>query len=58
MLKILKRPSEKMVKPSQRRELAQQALSEKATSIRLAFLFFSVSKTCYHYQTKLSHKNT
>ncbi len=46
-----------MVKPSQRREMAQRAVSEKAISIRLACLVFSVSETCYRYQAKLSHQN-
>lgn len=46
-----------MVKPSQRRDMAQRAVSEKAVSIRLACLVFSISETCYRYQTKLSHQN-
>lgn len=46
-----------MVKPSQRREMAQRAVSEKAVSIRLACLVFSISETCYRYQAKLSHQN-
>ncbi len=46
-----------MVKPSQRREMAQRAVSEKAISIRLACLVFSISETCYRYQAKLSHQN-
>ena len=46
-----------MVKPSQRREMAQRAVREKTVSIRLACLVFSISETCYRYQAKLSHQN-
>lgn len=46
-----------MIKPSRRRGMAQRAVSEKAISIRLACLVFSVSETCYRYQAKLTHQN-
>ena len=46
-----------MVKPSRRREMAQRAVNEKAISIRLAYLIFNISETCYRYQAKLSHEN-
>ncbi len=46
-----------MVKPSQRREMAQPAVSEKVVSIRLACLVFSISETCYRYQAKLIQRN-
>ena len=46
-----------MVKPSQRREMAQRAVSERTVSIRLACLIFSISETCYRYQAKLCHEN-
>ena len=46
-----------MVKPSQRREMAQEAVSRGRASIRLACLIFVVSETCYRYQPKLSREN-
>ena len=46
-----------MVKPSQRKELAQQAVSNNAVSIRLACQAFSISETCYRYQPLLSSEN-
>ena len=46
-----------MVKPSQRKEMAQAAVVNKAISIRLACSIFVVSETCYRYQAKLSSEN-
>ena len=46
-----------MVKPSQRREMAQEAVSQGRVSIRLACCIFVVSETCYRYQPKLSREN-
>ncbi len=46
-----------MVKPSQRKEMAQQAVSNYAVSIRLACQAFSISETCYRYQRLLSDEN-
>ncbi len=46
-----------MVRPSQRREMATQAVQEKAVSIRLACIAFTISGTCYRYQPKLSDEN-
>lgn len=46
-----------MVKPSKRRELAQKAVTQKGCSIRLACKTFSISETCYRYQSKLSGEN-
>ena len=46
-----------MVKPSQRKEMAQQAVSTHSVSIRLACSAFGISETCYRYQTKLSDEN-
>lgn len=37
--------------------MAQKAVSEKGISIRLACEIFSVSQTCYRYQTKFSSEN-
>ncbi|WP_443640095.1 IS3 family transposase [Candidatus Njordibacter sp. Uisw_039] len=47
----------KVVKPSQRKEMAQAAVSNKAISVRLACQIFVVSETCYRYQPKLSGEN-
>lgn len=46
-----------MVRPSQRREMATQAVKEKPVSIRLACIAFAISGTCYRYQSKLSDEN-
>lgn len=46
-----------MVKPSQRREMAKQAVEQKGISIRLSCVAFAISETCYRYQPKLSEEN-
>ena len=46
-----------MVRPSQRREMAKQAVATKGTSIRQACIDFAISETCYRYQPKLSDEN-
>ena len=46
-----------MVKPSRRREMAQSAVANHSISIRLACNAFSISQTCYRYQSKLSDEN-
>jgi len=46
-----------VVKPSQRKVMAQQAVSNHAVSIRLACQAFSISETCYRYQPLLSSEN-
>ena len=47
-----------MVKPSQRREMAKAAVTNKSISVRLACAIFVVSETCYRYQAKLSGENS
>ena len=46
-----------MVKPSCRREMAQQTVEQQGTSIRLACVAFGISQTCYRYQAKQSAEN-
>ena len=46
-----------MVRPSQRKEMAQQVVVNRGVSIRLACSAFSVSETCYRYQPILSSEN-
>jgi len=46
-----------VVKPSQRREMAQQAVHSGRVSIKQACLAFGVSVTCYRYQRRLSSEN-
>ena len=46
-----------MVRPSQRKEMAQKSVTEKGMSIRLACQSFGISETCYRYQAKLSSEN-
>ncbi len=46
-----------MVKPSRRKEMANNAVQEKGLSIRKACQVFSISETCYRYQAKLSDDN-
>jgi len=47
-----------VVKPSRRKEMAQDALSAQGTSIRLVCLAFGISETCCRYQPILSDENT
>lgn len=46
-----------MVKPRQRRELAQAAVGDRKVSIRLACETYGISESCYRYQAKLSNEN-
>lgn len=46
-----------MVRPSQRREMAQEAVTGGRTSIRHACRTFDVSETCFRYQAKASEEN-
>lgn len=46
-----------MVRPSQRREMAQWAVQHKGLSIRRACADFQVSETCYRYERQLSAEN-
>jgi putative transposase len=46
-----------VVKPSQRKEMAQSAVANQGVSIRLACQAFSISETCYRYQAKLAPEN-
>lgn len=46
-----------MVTPSHRRRLAQKAVTEKRISIRLACNTFSISQSCYRYESKHSAEN-
>jgi len=47
----------KVVKPSRRKEMALRASSQYKASIRLVCDVFSISETCYRYQSKLSDIN-
>ena len=46
-----------MVRPSQRKEMAQRVVTDRCISIRLACQAFGISETCYRYQAKLSGDN-
>lgn len=46
-----------MVRPSQRREMAQAAVNDGRTSIRHACFIFEVSETCYRYAPQRSIEN-
>jgi putative transposase len=54
---IIQEAMAKPVKPSQRREMAKEAVSHRQISVRLACLLFVVNETCYRYQPKLSREN-
>ncbi|WP_095507288.1 IS3 family transposase, partial [Paraferrimonas sedimenticola] len=47
----------KVVKPRERRKLAQGSVANHNLSIRKACRWFGVSETCYRYQAKLSDEN-
>lgn len=46
-----------MVTPSQLKEVAQEAVSTRGVSIRLACSAVGISESCYRYQPKLSSEN-
>ena len=46
-----------MVKPSQRREMAQKAVRLGRLTLKAACRAFTISETCYRYQPKLSDEN-
>ena len=46
-----------MVKPSRRKEVAQQALADRRISIRLACQSVGISETCYRYQPVMDREN-
>ena len=45
------------MKPSRRKEMAQQAVKQREVSIRLACEAFTISETCYRYQARSSGDN-
>jgi len=47
----------KVVRPSQRKEMAQWAVQHRSISIRLSCRTFSISETCYRYHPKLGDEN-
>ena len=47
----------KVVRPSQRREMAEWAVRYRSASIAMACRAFSISDTCYRYEAKLSDEN-
>ncbi|WP_156397733.1 IS3 family transposase [Rhizobium sp. Root1204] len=47
----------KMMRPSQRREMAGKAVALRGVSIALACRTFDVSETCYRYSAKLNDEN-
>ena len=46
-----------MVKPVERKELAQQSVASKSISINLGCKIFVVSESCDRYQAKLRNEN-
>ncbi len=46
-----------MVKPSLRKEMAQQVVAKLGLSIRLVCEIFGISETCYRHRAKLSNEN-
>lgn len=46
-----------MIRPSQRREMAGTAVTQKGVSVALACRAFCVSETCYRYRPKLNQEN-
>ena len=46
-----------MVKPSRRREMAQQIVRERGLSVRLACEVFCISQTCYRYEGRHNAEN-
>jgi putative transposase len=46
-----------VVKPSQRRDLAREAVERKGISVGLACDTYGISETCYRYQARLNDEN-
>lgn len=46
-----------MIRPSQRREMAETAVARRGVSIALACRTFGISQTCYRYRRKLNDEN-
>lgn len=46
-----------MVKPSHRKQMAQDAVRRRNVSIRFACQLFAVSESCYRYQPQLNEEN-
>ena len=46
-----------MVKPSLRKEMALKVVNLKQVSVSAACKIFSISKSCYKYESKLKHEN-
>lgn len=46
-----------MVKPSQRKEMAQFYVQHQEITIKLAYKAFRISETCYRYESKMSSEN-
>ena len=46
-----------MVKPSRRKEMAQQIVADRGISVRVACAAFGISQSCYRYQPILSNEN-
>ena len=45
------------MRPSERKQMAQEIVNERGLSIRLACLCLSISESCYRYKAKLSDEN-
>ena len=46
-----------MVRPSHRREVASNLVTNKRLTVKAACRALSISQTCYRYQAKLSDEN-
>jgi len=46
-----------MIRPSQRREMAETAVAQRGASIAVACRAFGISETCYRYSPKLDAEN-
>lgn len=47
-------PRGKVVRPSQRREMARKGVAKHGISVRLACVVYGISETCYRYQAELA----
>lgn len=47
----------KLVKPACRRLMAREVVIHHSISIRLVFIMFNISETCYRYESKNSNEN-
>jgi len=50
-------PRKKVARPSRRREVAKEVVQHRGVAVRLACAVFTISESCYRYQSQLNAEN-